>query len=239
MARQQWICAFLASLLLMPGSAGAQQVKLRASVQVEATDPFLGTNLMLFKEEVERQTGKAITVEIFDKGQLYNDQQVVGAVASGKIEMGIASLSQFTRQVPAIVFLQQPFLFNFEALVRAAVRPDSAIRKLMDQAVLDAVGVRTLWWLSFGSAVIVSKGVDVRDPDRIRKQKIRVFSEAMAELTKLCGGTPAVLSSSRMHDALKDGTVDMVMTGIGACRPRQRVLGGMPAGERRTPNCFT
>jgi len=203
MARLRWICALLASLLVMHGAAESQQVKLRASVQVAATDPFLGTNLGLFKGEVERRSGTAIAVEIFDKGQLYIDDEVVDAVASGKIEMGVAGFNQFSKQVPAIVLMQQPFLFNFEALVRATASPDCEIRKLMDKTVLDAVGVRVLWWLSFGTAVIVSKGTDVGEPDRIKNQNIRVFSDTMGQLTKLCGGTPIVLSSSKMHDAFE------------------------------------
>jgi C4-dicarboxylate-binding protein DctP len=221
MMRGRWFCSLLASLLLAPCAAEAQQTKLRATVQVAATNPLLGVALVHFKEEVEKRTEKAISVEIFDKGRLYIDDQVVDAVSSGAIEMGVAGFNQFVKKVPAVDIMQQPFLFNFGALVRAATSPDSELRKLIDKAVLEAVGVRVLWWQSFGSTVFFSKGRDVKEPSQIEKQNVRVFSQTMAQLTKLCGGTPVILSSSKMHDALKDGTVDMAMSGIGTVETRE------------------
>jgi C4-dicarboxylate-binding protein DctP len=216
-----WFCLFLTFLSLASSTAPAQPIKLRATVQVAATNPLLGIGLLQLKEEVEKRTDKAVPIEIFDKGQLYIDDQVVGAVSSGAIEIGVAGFNQFVKHIPAVDIMQQPFLFNFEALVRATTSPDSQLRKLVDQAVLDTLGVRVLWWQSFGSTVFFSKGMDVAEPHRLKDKKVRVFSQTMAELTKHCGGKPLVLSSSKMHEALKDGTVDMAMTGIGTVETRE------------------
>jgi len=221
MRQVRWCGLLLMALLLAPCTATAEQVKLRITLQVPVTNPLLGIALVHLKEEVEKRTEKSISVEIFDRGQLYIDDQVVDAVSSGAIEMGVAGFSQFAKRVPGVDIMQQPFLFNFEALVRATANPDSELRKLIDKAVLDAAGVRVLWWQSFGSTVFFSKGRDVKEPNRIENQKVRVFSETMAQLTKLCGGTPVALSSSKMHGALKDGTVDMVMSGIGTVETRE------------------
>jgi C4-dicarboxylate-binding protein DctP len=190
-------------------------------VQVAATNPLLGIALVHLKEEVEKRTNRAISIEVFDKGQLYIDDQVVGAVSSGAIEIGVAGFTQFMKHIPAVDIMQQPFLFNFDALVRATTSPDSELRKLVDQAVLETLGVRVLWWQSFGSTVFFSKGIDVAEPHRIKDKKVRVFGETMAELTRRCGGKPVVLSSSKMHEALKDGTVDMAMSGIGTVETRE------------------
>ena len=217
----RWFGILLIALLSTPFTAGAEQVKLRITLQVSATNPLLGVALVHFKEEVEKRTEKETSVEIFDKGKLYIDDQVVDAVSSGAIEMGVAGFNQLVKRVPAVDIMQQPFLFNFEALVRAAASRDSELRKVIGKAVLDAVGVRVLWWESFGSTVFFSKGRDVREPDQIKNQKVRVFSETMAQLTRLCGGTPVVLSSSKMHDALKSGAADMAMTGIGTVETRE------------------
>ena len=81
-------------------------------------------------------------VEIFDQGKLYIDDEVVGAVQSGAIEMGLAGINQISRKLPAADIMEQPFLFNFEALTRAAVNPERGLRKLLDGAVLEAIGVR-------------------------------------------------------------------------------------------------
>jgi C4-dicarboxylate-binding protein DctP len=201
--------------------AGAQPTNLRVTVQVAATNPLLGIGLVHLKEEVEKRTGNALTIQIFDKGQLYIDDQVVSAVSSGAIEMGVAGFTQFAKHIPAVDIMQQPFLFNFDALVRAATSPDSPLRKLVDRAVLDTLGVRVLWWQSFGSTVFFSKGMDLVEPHRIKDRKVRVFGHTMAEFTRKCGGKPVLLSSSKMHEALKDGSVDMAMSGIATVETRE------------------
>ncbi len=211
----------LISLLLPAFEAGAQQVKLRATLQVPATDPFFGVSLVRFKEEVERRTDKAISIEIFDKGQLFKDDQVVDAVSSGAIEMGIVGFNWVANKLPAVGILEQPFLFNFDALVRATARPGSEIRTLIDEAVLTSTGLRILWWQSLGNTIFLSKGLDVSEPRRIKDQKVRVFSKTLAQFTALCGGTPTMLSVAKLHDALKDGSVDLAMAGLAAFEARE------------------
>lgn len=213
MTTTRWLFLLLAILAIGPNLANAQPIKLRVTLQVPITN-HLGVNLVKFKNEVERRTQNAIIIEIFDKGQLYIDDRVVDAVSSEEIEMGVVALNQFSEKTPAVDVIQQPFLFNFEALVHEATNPDSEIRKLVDRAIFDTTRVHVLWWQSYGSTVFFSKGRDAIAPSRIINQKVRVFSETMAKLTKDCGGIPLVLSSSRMHDSMRDGTLDMIMTGI-------------------------
>jgi C4-dicarboxylate-binding protein DctP len=217
--RSLWL--ILAIFLGQPIDTDAQQVKLRATLQVAVSEPYLGVPLAQFKEEVEKRSNKAITIEIHDKGKLYIDQQVVGGVASGAIEMGPAGTYQFAKQIPEIAFVEQPFLFNFEALIRAATSPDSEIRRLIDKAVLDTTGVRVLWWQPVGGSVFFSKGKDVSDPDAIKDRKVRVFSNITAQLTTHCGGVPTIISTSKMHDAIKSGSVDLAMGSITSAEPRE------------------
>jgi C4-dicarboxylate-binding protein DctP len=210
----------LACLALAPFPAGAEQVKLRITLQLPITN-HLGVNLKQFKEEVETKTKGAIIAEIFDRSRLFKDNEVLAAVSSGAIEMGTVGLSQFHKEVPALEVFAQPFLFNFEALVRAATSPDSEMRRLLDKALLETTGARVLWWQSYGQSVFFSKGRDARTPAAIRGQKIRVFGENMANFTKYCGGIPFVISASKQDQAIKDGTVDMAMTGVTGVTARQ------------------
>ncbi len=123
------LCRVLAGVLLLPaGAAEAQQTKLKATLQLPAADALLGKSLVRFKEAVEKRSSKAISIEIFDKGKLYIDDKTVGAVEAGAIEMGIAGLNQFAKRIPALDIMEQPFLFNFEELVRASTSPDSEIQ---------------------------------------------------------------------------------------------------------------
>src|SRR5262245_28472127 len=100
------LCAGL--VLTLPFTAAAQQTKLRATLQLPITDVLTGKALARFKEDVEKRSSGAISIQIFDKGQLYIDDETVGAVESGAVEMGIAGLNQFTRRIPAMDIMEQP-----------------------------------------------------------------------------------------------------------------------------------
>ena len=193
----------------LPLAAEGQQTKLRVTLQLPATDALLGKSLVRFKEDAEKQSNGAISVEIFDKGKLYIDDQTVGAVETGAIEMGVAGLNQFAKRIPAIDIMEQPFLFNFEELVRATASPDSEMRKLIDKTILDTVGVRVLWWQSVGNQIFISKGTTTTEPDRIKDRRIRVFSPTHAEFVKQCGGRPVMVSANKTPDAFQSRDIEM------------------------------
>lgn len=206
-------CLLLACLLLAPFAAAAQQVKLRLTSQLPSSH-YAGINLAQFKDEVERRTEKTLTIEIFDDGRLYKDGEAMGAVSSGAVDMGFVVSDRFAEKIAAVSILQQPFLFNFEALVRAALSPDHEMRQLIDKAILESTGSRVLWWIPFGSTVIFSKGQPAISPADISKRKIRVLGPSMAAFVERCGGIPAMLNAGDMLAAMQDGRVAMTMTGV-------------------------
>jgi C4-dicarboxylate-binding protein DctP len=191
--------------------AQAQQTKLRATLFLSAADGLLGQSLVRFKQSVEKSSEKAITVEIFDKGRLYIDDETVGAVATGAVELGVAGFNQFAKRIPGIDILEQPFLFNFEELVRAAADPSSDLRKLIDAAIVETVGVRVLWWQSTGNQIFISNGTTVNEPQQIKDRKVRVFSPTHAVFVKQCGGVPVMVSANKTLDAFKAGQIEMAM----------------------------
>jgi C4-dicarboxylate-binding protein DctP len=213
-----WCCALIGLLSIAP--AWAEPLKLRVTSQFPSADPFQGKSVTDFKTAVERETGGAVTIEIFDKSQLYIDDQALDAVKSGAIEMGVVGLNQVTKVIPSASIMEQPFLFNFEALLRAATSPDSEIRQLIDDAVLKSMGVRVLWWQTIGPQVFYTKDGDLRDPEQLKNLKTRINSDTMARLVKYCGGVPLDVSTSKIHDSLKDGTLDVGMISIAAAKTR-------------------
>jgi C4-dicarboxylate-binding protein DctP len=222
MKRSRWFWPVWLLAALMPVSGvSAEPITLRVSLQIPAANPIMGRGVVLFKEQVEKETEGAIRIEIYDKGKLYNDHQVVGAVQSGAIEMGSAVISQISKRLPAADIMEQPFLFNFEALTRAALSPESELRQLIDKAVLEKLGVHVLWWQNAGTQVLLSKGVDMAEPSRLEGKTVRVFSDTMASFTRHCGGIPQVLSITKVHDGMKQGTIEVAMIAPVAVETRQ------------------
>jgi len=123
MSAIRMLAPVIGCIVSLSGIANAQQVKLKAALQVPVSEAFFGQSLAQFKKEVEERTRNAVTIEIFDNGKPYNDAQIVGAVTSGAMQLGVAGFNQFADKIPAIDILEQPFLFNFDALTNAAFSP--------------------------------------------------------------------------------------------------------------------
>jgi C4-dicarboxylate-binding protein DctP len=206
------LCFLLIMLLLPVPIAGAQPVVLKANLQATISNPFYGWSLVRLKEEVERQSKGTLAIEIAEK--LFRDEQVVGAVTSGAVEIGFTSSTLFADRVPAVAIIGQPFLFNFPALVRAATSPGSEIRKLIDDAVLGQIGLRVLWWQSLSVNVFFSKAWDVADVGLLKGKRVAVPSKTAGGLIAHCGGIPTALSVEGHEGAIRDGTLDMAMLAL-------------------------
>ncbi|EPJ55907.1 MAG: TRAP dicarboxylate transporter subunit DctP [Osedax symbiont Rs2] len=211
----------LATLLLsaavsMPTLA---ETTLRISLQLPLKH-HLGQNLLQFKEQVEAASKGDLKIEIYPSAQLYKDKEVPSAVASGAIEMGVASLARFVGTVPAVDLFYVPFMFPSEQLVQKATAPGSSIRQPLDNAILKT-GARVLWWQAYGGVALFFKGDPIVNPEDMQGKKVRVFGKTLGDFTKAVGGAPVVMSGSEQFLAYQRGTVDAGMTGVAAVMPRK------------------
>jgi len=214
-----WAMGAALALGLAAGSAEAADTTLRISLQLPLTS-HLGQNLQLFKEEVEKNSNGDIAVEIYDSAQLYKDKEVPAAVGSGAIEMGVASLTRYVGDVPAVDIFYQPFLFDTEDKVRAAVAPGSPVRGPLDEAIKDT-GSTVLWWQAYGGAIMLSNDAPVKTPDDMKGRKVRVFGKTLGDFVTAAGGAPTLISGSEQYLAYQRGTVDIGMTGVSGVKSRK------------------
>ena len=205
--------------LVAPVQPQAAETTLRISLQLPLKS-HLGQNLLLFKEQVESASSGEIEVQIYDSAQLYKDKEVPQAVGSGAIEMGVASLTRFVGDIPAVDIFYMPFMFNSESLVRAATKKGSPIRGPIDEAIL-GTGSRVLWWQAYGGAIMLSKGAPVRTPDEIQNKKVRVFGKTLGTFMETVGAAPTLISGSEQYLAYQRGTVDVGMTGVSGVKSRK------------------
>lgn len=186
------------------GPAHAEPALLRISLQDSIGNP-LNQGLVAFKQEVEARTKGTVLVQIHDQSQFYNDYQVPNAVSSGAIEMGLAPLGQYASEIPAAGLFLQPFLFNFDEIIRAAAQPGGEIRTIIDNEILSQTGARVLWWQRYGAPVMLSKSEPMLDPNLMTNRNVRAYDDLTADVIKLCGGTPHVIA-----DAKQAGSFDLV-----------------------------
>ena len=186
----------LAPQLLMSFSAEAEQIKLGVTLQLPITS-HIGVNIVQFKEEVQRRTKGVVVVEVHDNSRLYKDDEVIAAVASGVIELGITNYNQFSKKVPLIGL---PFLLNTEALVKAATSPDGEIRKLLDEAMLKATGTRVLWCKPTVPACSFPRDGTRSTP---RRSGVRKFACPARTTRTLSSAAEAFRSSFRPHNSIR------------------------------------
>jgi len=197
----------------------AQTKTLRLTVPVSAGNP-ISENIRDFQREVERRTGGAVKIALGDKALLYHDNEIVSAVSSGAIEMGATSLNQFAFDVPLAGVFLQPFMFNFNALVRAAAKPGSEIRTLIDEEILYWTNARVLWWQPHGSTVILSRRIPDIDRAAIVDRPVGAPDDLTKELTKACGGSPHLVPTSDLYKALEKESIQITMTDIFGVKER-------------------
>ena len=205
--------------LLMSASAFAADLTMRISLQLPMKS-HLGQNLQLFKKEVEAKSNGSIEVQIYDSAQLYKDKEVPAAVGSGAIEAGVASLTRYVGDVPAVDIFYQPFLFNSEEKIRKAVAKGSTIRGPIDEAI-EGTGSTVLWWQAYGGAIMLSKGGPIANPDDMKGKKVRVFGKTLGQFVEATGGAATLVSGSEQYLAYQRGTVDAGMTGVSGVKSRK------------------
>lgn len=210
-----------AALALTFGSmqAFAAETTMRISLQLPLKS-HLGQNLVLFEEEVEKASGGEIEVEIYDSAQLYKDKEVPAAVGSGSIEAGVASLTRYVGDIPAVDVFYMPFLLNSEDKVRAAVAPGSPVRGPIDEAIKDT-GSTVLWWQAYGGAILLSNDGPIKTPADMEGKKARVFGKTLGDFVTATGGAPTLISGSEQYLAYQRGTVDIGMTGVSGVKSRK------------------
>jgi C4-dicarboxylate-binding protein DctP len=206
------------AIFMVTGTANATKL-LRLTLQLPATH-HLGLNIQEFADEVAARTNGEIKIEMYPSAQLYKDSEVPQAVASGAVEMGVASISQFAGTIPAVDLFYVPFLFLSQEALDKAVQKDSPVRAPLDEAIL-STGTRVMWWQAYGGSVILSKGEPVIVPDDLKGKKVRVFSKTLGDLVNAAGGAPTSISGSEQFLAYQRGTVDVGLTGVTAVKSRK------------------
>ncbi len=214
------IGALGAGAIALAGAVAEAQTVIRVTLQLPETHS-LGQNWLSFKQKIEERSNGQLQLQLFPSAQLFKDKEVPGAVGSGAVEAGSAYLGRFTGSVPAVDVVAIPFIFKNEAQLRAAVRQGSALRKILDDAILKETNNRVLWWQAFGRNIYLSKGFAIRKPSDLKDKKVRTYGKIQGWTVEALGGAPVLMSGSKQFLAYQQGAVDVGMTGATAVKSRK------------------
>ena len=172
-------------------------------------DSTLTVYLKKFADEAERLSNGQVQFEIYTNGSLYKGVAGLEATQNGDLEMCLCALSNYGELSQKIFLLSLPFVFPTNQAVYDAYSGDFG--KL---AVEDAhdYNLELLSYFVFGGTDM-SSSKQIKVPDDVKGQKIRVFGLANSSFITNCGGAPTFMSGGEVTQSLSTGLIDGALTG--------------------------
>jgi C4-dicarboxylate-binding protein DctP len=208
MTRRGYVAILLLALVgfcALPGDGSAG-----TTIRVSTGAPeqhFITKQYLEWAKLVESNTKGEVQVQVYHSAQLFRDNEVIKAVATGAIEAGCAFTMYLENQlVPAMKVFQMPFFFQSSNEILAVVRSDigAAMRKTAEQK-----GVKLLGLAMFPSPqdtiVMATKPIKVRDD--VKGMVIRAVSPESSAIIKRWGAGPSFLTGAEVYMGLQRGTI--------------------------------
>ena len=165
--------------------------------------------LKFIGDRLTTQFGDGIDVKyawnIMDFG--YKAEEIVWLVESGVLTLGYQSSSYLTDRVPALGFVDLPFLFETTEQARDAM--DGALGRRLVDAIESKSNFRVLGWFENGFRHISNRVRAVRAPADLKGLRIRVLpSKIQARTFELLGATPMIMDLTDAIRMIKAGEID-------------------------------
>lgn len=159
-----------------------------------------------FKEYVEANSD-SITVELYPGNALGSQQDTVGAVAAGTVEMTIQNSSQLNNYDINTMIFGMPGIFNDIAETNEVVDSDWA--KGILEKTSEITGIRVLGNSCTGMRSFTCKGRELRNVEDAKGLTFRVpESPIYTEMVNAISANPVPMPSSEMYVAMQNGVVD-------------------------------
>jgi len=165
--------------------------------------------LKLIGDKLAAQFGDRVDVKyvwnVMDFG--YKAEEIVWLVESGVLTLGYQSSSYLTDRMPALGFVDLPFLFESNAQARGAM--DGALGRRLAKEIEDRSAFRILGWYENGFRHISNRVRSVRTPADLKGIHIRVLpSKIQARTFELLGARPEIMDLTDAIRMIKAGEID-------------------------------
>jgi TRAP-type transport system periplasmic protein len=206
----------IAALCLIGSFAWASGAKEAATGPVKLTFSTAGVPtdthtlaLNVFKEELEKISGKAVTLDIFHSGQMFTQANEHDGVMQGKCDFIYSSASWLTEYVPTASMFGSAFTFqSYEQMTKTLNGPIG--KGIFEQAVAK-LGIRPLMAMYLGTRQLnlIEKVGPVTKPEQMKTVKLRVpNAPAWIAMGKALGANPTPMPFGEVYMGLKTGVID-------------------------------
>ncbi|WP_323002376.1 TRAP transporter substrate-binding protein DctP [Denitromonas sp.] len=200
------------------GAANAADFTMRLSHQLPPTHHVAKT-LDRFAEDVAKETGSRVEVQIFGSEQAFKAAQNHAAVARGQIEAAIVTNFQWGGTLPEMNVITLPYFMT--DLPRLQSFPKSEAAKVLEDKLLEK-GVRNIAWLyTSRQSIFTSNGKPLIKTEDFSGMKVRGLSKLVDEGLIAVGAAPATMPGSEVYQALQTGVIDAGLTDVSAAFSRR------------------
>ncbi|MFN3984088.1 MAG: TRAP transporter substrate-binding protein DctP [Rhodocyclaceae bacterium] len=205
----------LASLLIAAsvGLAQAADFTMRLSHQLPPTHHIAKT-LDRFAEDVAKETGNRVEVQIFGAEQAFKAGQNHAAVARGQVEAAVVTNFQWGGTIPEMNVITLPYFMTDPDKLRRF--PGSEAAQVLEAKLLEK-GVRNIAWLyTSRQSIFTSNSKPLIETSDFNGMKIRGLSKLVDEGLIAVGAAPATMPGSEVYQALQTGVIDAGLTDVSA-----------------------
>jgi TRAP-type C4-dicarboxylate transport system substrate-binding protein len=194
-----------AAALALCGTAGAQT---KWDMPTPYSDgEFHTRNVKAFVEDVKKNTGGALDINVHSNGSLIKHPDILRAVSTGQVNIGEFLLGQFGNEDPAFAADNVPFV---------APGYDNALKfynaqKPVLEKKLQGRGMKLLY-----SVAWPGQGIYTKDPVKavsdFKGMKMRTYSPLTARLAELLGAAPTVVQVPEIPQMFATGAMHAMVT---------------------------
>lgn len=201
--------ALVLLVVMIGGGALAADKKMKIKLaSLAVPDPFKSAAqaaFLVFKEEVESNSGGRIEVELYSAGMLGNETDTLEATKNGVVEMFSASMVALNRIFPPAFIMGSPYLFrNNNVAWEVAEGPFG--QKLLD-AFTEKTGIKALASTSLGFMAISNNVRPLRKPEDFKGIKFRGMGKMQVAMFEALGAAAVPISWTEVYTSLQTGVV--------------------------------
>ena len=160
----------------------------------------------LFKEEVEKNSGGQLRVDLVYGGALGNEFERINQVRRGVIQMCDCNEATIATIYKDVQVFSMPFLFPSEAIALQTL--DGPLGQRVVNQVRERTGIRLLGWLEHGGFKHYSGNSPLLKPEDMKGRKMRVQGPIFAIPVTAMGGSAVAIPFPELYTSLKTGVVD-------------------------------
>ncbi|MBS0335835.1 MAG: TRAP transporter substrate-binding protein [Proteobacteria bacterium] len=204
--RKTFIAAAIGAVFALASGAVSAQTKWDMPTPY-ADGNFHTKNVREFADEIAKNTGGKLQINIHSNASLIKHPEIKRAVQTGQVPIGEILISVLSNEAAVFAFDSNPFLAN--SYVKAA-KLWKAAKPVIDKR-FDSQGIVELYSVPWPPQAIYTKK-DMNSLADLKGIKFRTYSPTTSRFAELVGAIPTTVQVPEIPQAFKTGLVDAMIT---------------------------